>query len=91
MFKLFKDIINLEVVHDPEEVAGPGHNKGVAVIDGEVGLEVGVLHALQLEPINRDQRSLLDSVDQSEISIVLCQPIRDQYSLVSTNQISVFT
>ena len=30
-------------------------------------------------------------VDQSEMSIVLCQPIRDKPSFVSTNQKQVFT
>ena len=32
----------LQVVHDPEEVAGPGHHQHVAVVQREVHLDAGV-------------------------------------------------
>ena len=47
----------LEVVYGPEEVAGPRHHQLVAVVDGEVGLELGVLHSLQLKPDNEPYSS----------------------------------
>ena len=41
--------------------------------------------------MSTNQRSVWHYVNQSKISIVLCQPIRDQYRCVSTNQNQVFT
>ena len=39
--------------------------------------------------VSTNQRLLLYYVNQSEITIVLCQPIRDYYCIMSTNQIWV--